>query len=63
LVATIAEIMAFSGDIVYDKTKPDGQPRRVLDITRAKTFLDWKPTTSLEDGLRRTVEWYRGLNG
>jgi GDP-L-fucose synthase len=62
LVKTIAEIMAFSGDIIYDKTKPDGQPRRVLNINRAYYFLNWKPTMSLEDGLKRTVEWYRGLN-
>ena len=63
LVETIAHLMDFHGEVVWDRTKPDGQPRRVLDINRAYHFLGWKPTTSLEDGLKRTIEWYRGLNG
>jgi len=59
LVETIAYLMDFHGETVWDKTKPDGQPRRVLDISCALRLLEWKPTVDLEEGLRRTIEWYR----
>ncbi len=46
--------------IVLDKTKPDGQIRKVLDVRKAKEVLSWAAQTSLEDGLLKTAEWYRG---
>ncbi len=60
LVDRIASITGFTGRIHWDQTKPDGQPRRCLDTRRAAEWLGWKATTSLEEGLYRTVEWYRG---
>lgn len=60
LATLIARLAGFSGRIVWDASKGDGVSRRCLDITRARTLLGWSPRTSLEDGLRRTIEWYRG---
>ncbi len=59
LAETIRSIVGYSGRIAWDGTKPDGQPRRRLDTTRAKRRFGFEATTKLEDGLRRTVEWYR----
>jgi GDP-L-fucose synthase len=58
LVGTIAELCGFRGRIVWDTTKPNGQPRRKLDTTRAERELGWRAGTSLRDGLRRTIAWY-----
>ena len=55
----IARLSGFTGKIVWDPTKPDGQPRRCLDVSQAKQELDWSAKTSLEDGLVKTIEWYR----
>jgi GDP-L-fucose synthase len=59
LVGTIARLSGFAGRIVWDETKPDGQPRRCLDTSRALGLLDWNATTPFEDGLERTIAWYR----
>ena len=59
LVERIAEITGFTGDIDWDAGKPDGQPRRSLDVTRARERFGFSAGTSLEDGLRKTVAWYR----
>jgi GDP-L-fucose synthase len=59
LVGTIARLSGFAGRIVWDETKPDGQPRRCLDTSRALGLLGWKATTPFEDGLERTIRWYR----
>lgn len=59
LVHTIAEITAFKGRIVYDKSKPNGQPRRVLDISKARERLGFRPAVSLREGIQRTVDWYK----
>lgn len=59
LVEQLKNVMGFHGDTVFDRSKPDGQPRRCLRIWKAQDMLGWNPTTSLSDGLRRTVEWYR----
>lgn len=59
LVGMIAKATGFRGSIRWDATKPDGQPRRQLDTTRAQSLLGWSAGTSFEDGLARTVEWYR----
>ena len=55
---TIARIVGFDGDLVWDSTKPDGQPRRRVDASRAEAVLGWHANTTFEHGLRETVEWY-----
>jgi GDP-L-fucose synthase len=58
LVELIARLSRFQGEIRWDTTKPDGQPRRALDTSRARDLFGFEARTSFEDGLRRTVEWY-----
>ena len=53
----VAKVVGYEGEIAWDTSKPDGMPRKLLDVQRLKA-LGWRPTTSLEDGLRGTVEWY-----
>jgi GDP-L-fucose synthase len=59
LVELIAQVTDFTGEILWDTSKPDGQPRRVLDTTRAAEKFGFHASTSFEDGLGRTVEWFR----
>jgi GDP-L-fucose synthase len=59
LVDLIARLTGFRGEIAWDTSKPDGQPRRCLDTSRAQRLLGWKAKTGLEEGLRRTIAWYR----
>jgi GDP-L-fucose synthase len=59
LVELIARLTGFDGDIAWDATKPDGQPRRCLDIGRAAERLGWRARTSFEEGLRQTIDWWR----
>ncbi len=60
LAHTIADIIGYKGNIVFNSNMPDGQPRRVLDITRMLMQLQFgDELVSLEDGLRRTIEWYK----
>jgi GDP-L-fucose synthase len=58
LTQLIARLSGFTGRIVWDTSKPDGQPRRCLDVTRAKAALGFVAPTTLEDGLRQTIDWY-----
>ena len=58
LVSKIKKIVGFGGKIVWDKTKPDGQPRRCLDVSKAEKEIGFKASTSLETGLEQTVKWY-----
>jgi GDP-L-fucose synthase len=62
VVETIVEISGYGGNIVWDKDRPDGQARRVMDITKARQDLGFKPRTSLRDGLRTTIDWYRAAH-
>jgi GDP-L-fucose synthase len=62
LTNLVARLARFEGKIVWDTTKPDGQPRRCLDVSRAKQELGFVARTSLEDGLARTIEWYERAN-
>lgn len=62
LVHLIAEITGFRGEIRWDSSKPDGQPRRCLDVTRAERNFGFRAETSFRDGLTRTVAWYRSLH-
>jgi GDP-L-fucose synthase len=59
LAELIAELTGFEGSIVWDESKPNGQPRRLLDTTRAQQLLGFRARTSLRDGLERTIAWYR----
>ncbi len=59
LVTKIAAACGYAGRITWDTTKPDGQPRRSLDITRAKTLLGWTPRQDFDTGLAATVAWWR----
>jgi len=59
LVQTIARFTGFSGKLVWDTTKPNGQPRRVLDTSRAMKYFGFKSQTDFEDGLRNTIDWFR----
>lgn len=59
LVDLIVKLTGFKGDIIWDVTKPDGQPRRMLDVERAEKEFGFKAKIGFEDGLKRTVEWYK----
>jgi GDP-L-fucose synthase len=59
LVELIAKLTGFTGKIVWDSSKPDGQPRRCLDTTRAFEYFGFKAHTNFEEGLKKTIEWYK----
>ncbi|OGO18633.1 MAG: GDP-fucose synthetase [Chloroflexi bacterium RBG_16_48_8] len=59
LVELIANLTGFEGDLVWDTTKPNGQPRRALDTSKAKDLFGFEAQMPLQEGLRRTVDWYR----
>jgi GDP-L-fucose synthase len=59
LVKKIAFLTNYNGKIIWDKNKPDGQPRRCLDITRAKNEFGFKAKTDIDTGLKKTVNWYK----
>ena len=58
LVHLIAKLTGFKGEIRWDPTQPDGQPRRCLDVTKAEREFGFRAKTPFEEGLRRTIEWY-----
>lgn len=58
LVELIARLTGFNGSIIWDKTKPNGQPRRRLDVSRAEKGFGFKAQVTFEEGLRRTIDWY-----
>ncbi|MNS81003.1 GDP-L-fucose synthase [compost metagenome] len=57
LAETIADVIGFKGEVVWDISKPDGTPRKLLDVSRINS-LEWAASTSLEDGIRQTYGWY-----
>lgn len=61
LVKLIVELTGFNGKVIWDGTKPDGQPRRCLDISRAEMEFGFKARCNFEDGLKETIEWYRKM--
>ena len=63
LTELIARLTGFTGEIRWDHTKPDGQPRRALDTSRAREAFGFTAGTSFEDGLRATIEWYETQAG
>jgi GDP-L-fucose synthase len=58
LVTLVARLCRFEGAVVWDQTKPDGQPRRMLDTSRALREFGWKARIGFEEGLRETIEWF-----
>ena len=58
LVEMIARLTGFEGEIKWDTTKPDGQPRRCLDVSRAKREFGFEAEMGFEEGIRNTIEWY-----
>ena len=54
----IVRLTGFTGEVRWDTTKPDGQPRRALDTSRAREWFGFEAGTSFEDGLRATIDWY-----
>lgn len=59
LVDLIVRLTGFKGRVRWNTSKPDGQPRRCLDVSRAEKEFGFKAHTHFEEGLRRTIEWYR----
>lgn len=59
LVNLACDLTGFKGEIVWDATKPDGQPRRLLDVSRAKAEFGFEARTPFKEGLLKTIEWYR----
>jgi GDP-L-fucose synthase len=63
LAEKIAKITGFKGEIRWDGSKPDGQPRRRLDVSMAKKYFGFEAKTKFEDGLKETIKWYSYLVG
>lgn len=61
LVTLIARLTGFEGEIRWDAAKPDGQPRRCLDTSRATRLLNWQARVDFEEGLKRTIDWWRSV--
>ncbi|MDX6698821.1 MAG: GDP-L-fucose synthase [Solirubrobacteraceae bacterium] len=59
LATVVARLVGCDAEVVWDASRPDGQPRRVLDTSRAERSFGFRASTALEDGLRRTIDWYR----
>jgi GDP-L-fucose synthase len=57
LAELICEVVGFHGELVFDSTKPDGTPRKLLDVSRLKA-LGWRPRIALREGIAQTYEWY-----
>lgn len=59
LVNRITALTGFQGSVIWDTSKPDGQPRRCLDTSKAEKLFGFRATTSLDEGLRKTIDWYK----
>jgi GDP-L-fucose synthase len=59
LVSLIAKLSGFTGEVRWDRSKPDGQPRRCVDTSRARKLLGWAAKVGLEEGLKNTIDWWR----
>ncbi|MFH1526496.1 MAG: NAD-dependent epimerase/dehydratase family protein, partial [Bacteroidota bacterium] len=57
LVSVIAKVIDFQGEVIYDSSKPDGTPRKLMDVSRSHA-LGWKHKTSLEEGIKKAYEWF-----
>ena len=56
----ISELAGFEGKTVWDDSRPDGQPKRYLDVSRARELIGFEAETPLDEGLKRTIESFRG---
>ena len=63
LVELIAKLIYFKGKIIWDTSKPDGQPRRCLDTSKAEKEFGFKTKIPFEEGLKKTIEWYKKGKG
>ena len=63
LAELIARLTGFDGKIIWDTNKPNGQPRRGLDVSRAKEYFGFEAKMPFEEGLRRTIEWFKNYQG
>jgi GDP-L-fucose synthase len=63
LASLISELTGFSGEIVWDTSKPNGQPRRALDTQKAKEYFGFEAEMPFREGLKRTIDWYRQSRG
>jgi GDP-L-fucose synthase len=61
LATLVAKLTGFKGNIIWDVTQPDGQPRRSLDVTRAERLFGFRARMPFEEGLRNTIDWYTSL--
>jgi GDP-L-fucose synthase len=61
LAEQIRRIVGFEGETIWDASKPDGQPRRFLDVSRARDLMGFEARVALDDGLRHTVESYKAI--
>jgi len=62
LVELIRDLTGYSGEIVWDRSKPDGQPRRCLDVSRARELFGFSASVSFSEGLQKTIEWYKATH-
>jgi GDP-L-fucose synthase len=58
LAQLIAHLTGYEGEFVWDTSKPNGQPRRALDVKRAEAYFGFRAQMPFEEGLRRTIDWY-----
>ena len=58
LVELICRLMDFKGEVRWDRSKPDGQPRRLLDVSRAEREFGFKARTDFNEGVKKMIEWY-----
>jgi GDP-L-fucose synthase len=58
LVALICRLTGYQGEVVWDASMPDGQPRRKVHAGRARALFEFQPRVEFEEGLRRTIEWF-----
>lgn len=63
IAEVIKDQVGWEGEFVYQNEKPDGAPKKILDMNRMKQYLDWAPGTSLTDGIKKTVQWYLANRG
>jgi GDP-L-fucose synthase len=63
LIGMIARLTGFAGEVVWDASQPNGQPRRCLDTSRAEALFGFRARTPFEEGLRKTIEWYQSTFG
>lgn len=59
LIGILANLLKFQGKIIWNKTKPNGQPKRKLDVSKAEKYFNFRAKIELEEGLKRTIEWFK----